>query len=83
MAKVMISLGDDVLARIDREAQRRGTSRSALIREAALRELGRPDSGLMDAAVTRSRARFARGAARFESAKLVRAERDSRDRRRL
>jgi predicted transcriptional regulator len=82
MAKVMISLGDDVLARIDREAQRRGTSRSALIREAALRELGRPDSGLMDAAVARSRARFA-PAARFESAKLVRAERDSRDRRRL
>ena len=82
MAKVMISLGDDVLERIDREARRRGTTRSALIREAALRELGRPDPELLDAAVARSRARFAR-AGRFEAAKLVRAERDARDRRRL
>ena len=39
VAKVMVSLPDDVLARIDDEAERRGTSRSALLREAALREL--------------------------------------------
>jgi predicted transcriptional regulator len=82
MAKVMVSLSDDLLARIDTEARRRGTSRSALLREAALRELGRPHPGLIDEAVSRSRARFAK-AGRFEAADLLRAERDARDRRRL
>jgi predicted transcriptional regulator len=82
VAKVMISLPDDMLARIDREARRRGTTRSELMREAALRELGRPDADLLDAAVARSRARFA-SAGRFEAAELFRAERDARDRRRL
>jgi predicted transcriptional regulator len=82
VAKVMISLPDDVLARIDREAERRGTTRSALLREAALRELGRPDPMLLDAAVARSRSRFA-AAGRFDAASLIRAERDARDRRRL
>lgn len=78
----MISLPDDVLARIDAEARRRGTTRSALLREAAVRELGRPDPALLDAAVARSRARFA-AAGRFEAAHLVRRDRDARDGRRL
>jgi len=82
MAKVMISLPDDVLARIDDEAERRGTTRSALLREAALRELGRPDPLTLEAAVERSRLRFA-DAGRFDAAALIRAERDARDRRRL
>jgi predicted transcriptional regulator len=82
VAKVMVSLPDDVLARIDDEAERRGTTRSALLREAALRELGRPDPVALEAAVVRSRSRFAT-AGRFEAAALVRAERDARDRRRL
>lgn len=82
MAKVMVSLPDDVLARIDDEAARRGTTRSALLREAALRELGNPDPLTVEAAVARSRARFAL-AGRFDAAALVRAERDARDRRRL
>ena len=77
MAKVMISLPDEVLARLDAEARRRGTSRSALLKEAALRELGRPDQRALDAAVTRSRARFER-AGRFDAAALVRADRDAR-----
>jgi metal-responsive CopG/Arc/MetJ family transcriptional regulator len=77
VAKVMISLPDDVLDRVDAEARRRGTTRSALLRDAALRELGRPDSARSDAAVVRSRARFA-AAGRFDSAALVRADRDSR-----
>ena len=77
MAKVMISLPDDVLARVDEEARRRGTSRSALLREAALRELGRPDQQALEAAVARSRARFA-GVGGFDSAMLVRADRDAR-----
>jgi hypothetical protein len=82
MAKVMVSLPDDVLARIDDEAERRGTTRSALLREAALRELGRPDPMTLEAAVERSRSRFA-DAGRFDAAALIRAERDARDRRRL
>ena len=82
MAKVMVSLPDEVLARIDGEARRRGTTRSALLREAALRELGRPDPALVMAAIERSRSRFA-SAGRFDSTALIRAERDARDRRRL
>jgi ribbon-helix-helix CopG family protein len=78
----MVSLPDDMLARIDDEAARRGTTRSALLREAALRELGRPDPGKLEAAVARSRSRFA-AAGRFDAAALIRAERDARDRRRL
>ena len=74
---MMISLPDDVLARVDAEARRRGTSRSALLREAALRELGRPDQRVIDAAVARSRARFA-GAGSFDAAAVVRADRDAR-----
>jgi predicted transcriptional regulator len=78
----MVSLPDEVLARIDDEAERRGTTRSALLREAALRELGRPDPVTFEAAITRSRSRFA-SAGRFDAAALIRAERDARDRRRL
>jgi predicted transcriptional regulator len=82
MAKVMISLPDDLLARIDHEARQRGTSRSALLQDAARRELGKPDPAKLDAALARSRARFAK-TGRFEAAQLIRAERDSRDRSRL
>ena len=82
MAKVMISLPDQVLERIDREARRRGTSRSALLQHAALRELGRPDPDTFDEALARSRKRFA-NAGRFDAAALIRAERDARDARRL
>ncbi|MGH7904680.1 MAG: CopG family transcriptional regulator [Candidatus Dormibacteraceae bacterium] len=82
MAKVMVSFPDEVLARIDREAQRRGTSRSGLLRDAALRELGRADPAVIDAAVARSRSRFA-SAGRFDTTALIRAERDALDRRHL
>jgi len=40
MAKVMISLSDELLGAIDAEADRRRTSRSALLQEAARREIG-------------------------------------------
>jgi hypothetical protein len=82
VAKVMVSIPDDLLARIDDAAERRGTTRSALLREAALRELGRPDRVTLEAAVERSRSRFA-ATGRFDAAALIRAERDARDRRRL
>ena len=39
MAKVMISLPDELLARVDAEASRSGRSRSAVLREFASRSL--------------------------------------------
>ncbi len=40
MAKVMISIPDDLLRQVDLEAQRQGTSRSALVQKAVKREIG-------------------------------------------
>ncbi|HEX5929825.1 MAG TPA: ribbon-helix-helix protein, CopG family [Solirubrobacterales bacterium] len=40
MAKVMISIPDSLLEMLDAEAERRRTSRSALLQNAARRELG-------------------------------------------
>lgn len=40
MAKVMISLPDELLGQLDEEARRRGTTRSGLLQDAARRELG-------------------------------------------
>lgn len=40
MAKVMVSLPDDLLGALDAEAKRRQTSRSALLQIGARRELG-------------------------------------------
>jgi metal-responsive CopG/Arc/MetJ family transcriptional regulator len=76
MSKVMVSLPDDLLHDIDAEAARRSTSRSALLAAAARRELERPDSLRVAAAVTRSEARFRR-AGSFEAADIVRADRDA------
>ena len=40
MAKVMVSIPDPLLAAVAAEAERRGTTRSGLLQEAARRELG-------------------------------------------
>jgi hypothetical protein len=40
MAKVMVSMPDDLLGALDAEVGRRHTTRSALLQEAAKRELG-------------------------------------------
>ena len=74
----MISVPDDLLERIDRAAGERRTSRSAFLQEAARRELGWPDPVAIDAALERARAALA-GAGRFESAELIRADRDARE----
>lgn len=78
VVKVMISLPDDLLGRIDRAAGERHTSRSAFMQEAARRELGWPDPAAVEAALERGRAALA-GSGSFESADLIRAERDARD----
>lgn len=80
MPKVMVSMPDELLDRIDREVRARRTSRSAFLQEAARRELGWPDPVTIDAALRRGRAALL-GAGRFESAELIRAERDARDQR--
>lgn len=78
MSKVMISMSDELLERVDREAGARGTTRSAFLQEAARRELGWPDPARVDAAISRGRTALA-DAGDFESAKLIRGERDARD----
>jgi metal-responsive CopG/Arc/MetJ family transcriptional regulator len=77
MSKVMVSLPDDLLAEIDEETARRGGSRSAFLAEAARTEIrrGRPET--MESAVRRSEERF-RNAPVFDSAELIRSERDAR-----
>lgn len=77
MSKVMVSLPDDLLQRVDQEARRRSTSRSALLAEAARRELARRDPEAVAEAIERSEKRF-RGSGAFEAADLVRADRDAR-----
>jgi Ribbon-helix-helix protein, copG family len=74
----MVSMPNDLLERIDRAAAERRTSRSAFLQEAARRELGWPDPAVVASALERARAALA-GAGRFESAELIRAERDARD----
>jgi len=76
--KVMVSLPEDLLSRIDRIAAERHTSRSAFLQEAARRELGWPDPAVIEAALERGRTALA-GSGSFESADLIRAEREARD----
>ena len=78
MAKVLISIPDDLLVRVDREAARRSTSRSGLLQAAVRRELGWPDAEEIDAAIDRGRAALA-STGPFESRELIRADRDDRD----
>lgn len=77
MAKVMISLPDDLLADVDAAVTRRATSRSAFLAQAARLELNRPDPEAIAAAIKRSEQRFA-DAGPFDAAELIRAERDAR-----
>jgi metal-responsive CopG/Arc/MetJ family transcriptional regulator len=77
MSKVMVSLPDDLLAQLDVEVKRRSTTRSALLAAAARRELARQDPAELSAAVERSERRF-RDAGSFESADLIRSDRDRR-----
>lgn len=77
MSKVMVSIPENLLAEVDAEAKRRATSRSAFLAAAARRELARPDSERVSAAIARSERRFA-DSGTFDAADLVRADRDSR-----
>ncbi|MEJ7797177.1 MAG: CopG family transcriptional regulator [Solirubrobacteraceae bacterium] len=84
MAKVMISIPDEELARIDGEAARRGTSRSALLRDAALRELEQRDPAGIRRAFEHTRRRLAdvKGSEMEAVLAAEKGERDEHDRRR-
>jgi predicted transcriptional regulator len=80
----MVSFPDELLERVDAEARRRATTRSALLRDAVSRELHRRDPDTVRRAIEETRALFD-GAGAFESGQLIRAERnrlDARDGRR-
>jgi predicted transcriptional regulator len=78
VAKVLISLPDDLLARIDDEAARLGSSRSGFLQEAARQRLGWAAPETIDGALERGRAVLAEAGA-FESVDVIRADRDQRD----
>jgi len=78
MGKVLITVPDELLQRIDREARARKLTRSRFLQEAARRELGWPTADVMDTALERGRRALAHAGA-FESADLIRRDRDARD----
>jgi hypothetical protein len=74
MAKVMISLPDDLLGALDAEVGRRSTTRSALLQDAAKRELGLLRRAPGDVLADLDELSNA-WAGPIDAAKLVRAER--------
>lgn len=78
MAKVMISMPDELLKRVDERATRRRMSRSALLREAVERELERSEPEQVRAAIERLRTEFGT-IGPGDSAEWIRRDRDTRD----
>ena len=78
VAKVLISIPGDLLARVDREAASRGDTRSDFFQDAARRALGWPSKETVAAALERGRAALATEGP-FESADLIAADRAGRD----
>jgi Arc/MetJ-type ribon-helix-helix transcriptional regulator len=76
--KVLVTMPNDLLDRIDRETKSIGSTRSDFLQEAARRQLGWPDPAAIDAALERGRAALA-GAGSFEAAEVIRADREARD----
>jgi len=76
--KVLVTMPDDLLERIDRETRSLGQTRSEFLQEAAQRRLGWPDPLAVDAALLRGRAALA-GLGGFEAAEVIRSEREERD----
>lgn len=81
MAKVLVSLNDALLRRVDRIAKSRGLSRSAYLAELAEQDAARVGGPGATAATRRALARldelFASGATE-DSTSAIRAERDTR-----
>lgn len=82
MAKVMISVPDELLARVDAEAARRGTTRSGLIQATLGSELQRRDPDRVRGALQAMRDMgrdFPSGVTSDELLADEKAERDARD----
>jgi hypothetical protein len=81
MAKVLVSLNDALLRRVDRIAKSRGLTRSAYLAELAERDVARVHGPGTTPAARRALARlddlFA-GASTEDSTRAIRAERDTR-----
>jgi hypothetical protein len=77
VSKVLISIPDELLRHIDREVEARRTTRSHFLQEAAERELGWGSSRETDEAIARARSAL-KGIGQFESADLIRRDRDLR-----
>ncbi len=80
MAKVMISVPDELLRRIDRATTARGTTRSGFLRQAAERELDAPTPESVRRALESGRRLFA-GESPFDLVDLIREQREERTRR--
>ncbi len=78
MTKVLISVPEELLARIDRAAKARRTTRSRFFEEAARRELGWPEPDALDAALARACEALAPYGS-VESGTLIRGDRDRHD----
>jgi len=79
MAKVMISMPDELLDRVDERVRERGTSRSAFLRELAERELSRPDPDWLQGEVEEIRSWSGdEGAGDESAAKWIRRQREQR-----
>jgi metal-responsive CopG/Arc/MetJ family transcriptional regulator len=82
VAKVLLSIDDELLARIDRAARRAGLSRSAYLARLAARELGAARGAGADPRARRAAAAldalFRERGAPEEATAAVRADRDSR-----
>jgi Arc/MetJ-type ribon-helix-helix transcriptional regulator len=76
--KVLVTMPNDLLERIDRETRSLGQTRSEFFQEAVRRRLGWPDPLTVDAALLRGRAALA-GLGSFESADVIRSEREGRN----
>jgi hypothetical protein len=76
--KVLVTMPDDLLERIDRETKIIGQTRSDFFQEAARRRLGWPDPLAVDAALLRGRAALG-NLGSFESAEVIRSQREEQD----
>jgi ribbon-helix-helix CopG family protein len=77
-AKVLVTIPKDLLERIDRETETLGQTRSEFLQEAARRRLGWPDPLAIDAALLRGRVALS-DLGGFESADVIRVQREERD----
>lgn len=80
VAKVMVSLPDELLGQLDAAAKRRGTTRSGLLAAMVRRELAHPTPAAVRDAVAFLEECFSAVPA-FEAADVIRIERDERDQR--